>query len=53
MLVMGEDHEWEMIEYAKHAIDVAEPSIAIVVSDIASEQAGGPGRSHAVDEDFH
>jgi len=40
VLVMGEDHEWEMIEYAKDAIDAGQLKGVIVLGHIASEQAG-------------
>lgn len=40
VLVMGEDHEWETIEYAKDAIDAGQLKGVIVVGHIASEQAG-------------
>jgi putative NIF3 family GTP cyclohydrolase 1 type 2 len=40
VLVMGEDHEWEMIEYAKDAVDAGQLKGVIVVGHIASEQAG-------------
>jgi len=38
--VIGEDHEWEMIEYAKDAIEEGKLKGMIVVGHIASEQAG-------------
>ena len=40
VLVMGEDHEWETIEYAKDAVDAGQLKGVIVVGHIASEQAG-------------
>lgn len=40
VLVIGEDHEWEMIEYAKDAIEEGRLKGMIVVGHIASEQAG-------------
>ena len=40
VLVIGEDHEWEMIEYAKDAIEEGKLKGMIVVGHIASEQAG-------------
>lgn len=40
VLVIGEDHEWEMIEYAKDAIEEGKLKGLIVVGHIASEQAG-------------
>ena len=40
VMVIGEDHEWEMIEYAKDAIDAGLLKGVIVVGHIASEQAG-------------
>jgi putative NIF3 family GTP cyclohydrolase 1 type 2 len=39
-LVMGEDHEWEAIEYAKDAISSGHLKGLIVLGHIASEQEG-------------
>ena len=40
VMVIGEDHEWEMIEYATDAIEAGQLKGLIVVGHIASEQAG-------------
>lgn len=40
VIVIGEDHEWEMIEYAKDAIDAGQLKGMIVIGHIASEQGG-------------
>jgi putative NIF3 family GTP cyclohydrolase 1 type 2 len=39
-LVMGEDHEWETIEYANDAISEGRLAAVIVIGHIASEQEG-------------
>jgi len=40
VMVIGEDHEWEMIEYATDAIEAGQLKGLIVVGHIPSEQAG-------------
>lgn len=40
VMVIGEDHEWEMIEYATDAIEAGQLKGMIVVGHIPSEQAG-------------
>lgn len=40
VIIIGEDHEWEMIEYATDAIEQGQLKGMIVVGHIASEQAG-------------
>jgi putative NIF3 family GTP cyclohydrolase 1 type 2 len=40
VLVMGEDHEWETIEYATDAINAGQLKGVIVTGHIPSEQAG-------------
>jgi hypothetical protein len=39
-MIIGEDHEWEMIEYAADAIEEGQLKGMIVVGHIPSEQAG-------------
>lgn len=40
VMIIGEDHEWEMIEYATDAIEAGKLKGMIVVGHIPSEQAG-------------
>lgn len=40
VMIIGEDHEWEMIEYATDAIEAGQLKGVIVVGHIPSEQAG-------------
>jgi len=40
VLVMGEDHEWETIEYAVDAITAGKLKALIVIGHVPSEQAG-------------
>jgi hypothetical protein len=40
VLIMGEDHEWEAIEYANDALSSGHLKALIVVGHIASEQEG-------------
>jgi putative NIF3 family GTP cyclohydrolase 1 type 2 len=40
VMIIGEDHEWEMIEYATDAIEAGQLKGMIVVGHIPSEQAG-------------
>jgi hypothetical protein len=40
VMIIGEDHEWEMIEYATDAIETGQLKGMIVVGHIPSEQAG-------------
>lgn len=40
VIVIGEDHEWEMIEYAEDAIGAGQLKGMIVIGHVASEQGG-------------
>ena len=40
VLVVGETHEWELVEYAQDAIAAGQKKALIVLGHVVSEQAG-------------